>query len=63
MSNITIGLIGVALGLSLIALRVQIGVALGVVSFFGIALLPWHRDVGKLCPHIIHGSIWLSGSF
>ena len=37
MSNITIGLIGIALGLSLIALRVQIGVALGIVSFFGIA--------------------------
>jgi len=39
MSNVTIGLIGIGAGLLLIALRVQIGVALGIVSFFGIAAI------------------------
>lgn len=39
MDNVTIGLIGLAAGLSLIALRIQIGVALGIVSFFGIATI------------------------
>ena len=39
MSNVTIGLIGIGAGLLLIALRVQIEVALGIVSFFGIAAI------------------------
>ena len=39
MSNVTIGLIGIGVGLVLIALRIQIGVALGIVSFFGIAAI------------------------
>ena len=39
MSNVAIGLVGIAAGLLLIALRVQIGVALGIVSFFGIAAI------------------------
>jgi C4-dicarboxylate transporter, DctM subunit len=39
MDNVTIGFIGLAAGLGLIALRVQIGVALGIVSFFGIATI------------------------
>jgi tripartite ATP-independent transporter DctM subunit len=37
MDNLTIGLLGLLAGLALVALRVQIGVALGVVSFIGIA--------------------------
>ena len=36
MSGITIGIIGVLAGLALIALRVPIAVALGIVSFLGI---------------------------
>lgn len=39
MDSVTIGLIGLGAGLVLIALRIQIGVALGIVSFFGIAIL------------------------
>ena len=39
MSNIAIGFVGIAVGLLLIALRIQIGVALGIVSFFGIAAI------------------------
>jgi C4-dicarboxylate transporter, DctM subunit len=39
MDNVAIGFIGLAAGLGLIALRVQIGVALGIVSFFGIATI------------------------
>lgn len=39
MDNVTIGIISVAAGLGLIALRVQVGVALGLVSFFGIAAI------------------------
>jgi C4-dicarboxylate transporter DctM subunit len=39
MSNVAIGLVGIAAGLLLIALRVQIGVALGIVSFLGIAAI------------------------
>lgn len=39
MDNETIGIISVAAGLGLIALRVQIGVALGLVSFLGIAAI------------------------
>lgn len=39
MDSVTIGLIGLGAGLVLIALRIQIGVALGIVSFFGIATL------------------------
>lgn len=39
MSNVQIGLLGIGAGLFLIALRVQIGVALGIVSFFGIAAI------------------------
>jgi tripartite ATP-independent transporter DctM subunit len=39
MSNVAIGLVGIGVGLLLIALRVQIGVALGIVSFFGIAAI------------------------
>ncbi|MCB1809741.1 MAG: TRAP transporter large permease subunit, partial [Candidatus Competibacteraceae bacterium] len=37
MSNLDIGLTGIAVALSLIALRVPIGVALGLVSIFGIS--------------------------
>jgi C4-dicarboxylate transporter DctM subunit len=37
MDNLTIGFLGLAAGLALVALRVQIGVALGAVSFVGIA--------------------------
>src|SRR5690625_1293006 len=37
MDSVTIGFVGLAVGLLLIALRVQIGVALGAVSFIGIA--------------------------
>ena len=39
MENVTIGFIGLGVGLLLVRLRVQIGVALGAVSFFGIALI------------------------
>ena len=39
MSNVTIGLIGIGAGLLSIALQVQIGVALGIVSFFGITAI------------------------
>ncbi len=39
MDNVTIGAVATLAGLGLIALRVQIGVALGVVSFFGIAAI------------------------
>ncbi len=39
MSNIAIGFLGIGCGLLLIALRVQIGVSLGLVSFFGIAAI------------------------
>ncbi|MGE3844695.1 MAG: TRAP transporter large permease [Vicinamibacterales bacterium] len=39
MSNLTIGFVGLAAGLGLIALRVPIGIALGSVSFVGIALI------------------------
>lgn len=39
MSNISIGFLGIGCSLLLIALRVQIGVALGLVSFFGIAAI------------------------
>lgn len=39
MSNLAIGFVGLGFCLLLMALRVQIGVALGVVSFFGIAAI------------------------
>ena len=39
MDNVTIGAISMLCGLGLVALRVQIGVALGLVSFFGIAAI------------------------
>ncbi|MFV0475348.1 MAG: TRAP transporter large permease [Pikeienuella sp.] len=39
MSNIAIGFIGIGVGLALLALRVQIGAALGLVSFIGIGVL------------------------
>ncbi|MBU0583469.1 MAG: TRAP transporter large permease [Alphaproteobacteria bacterium] len=39
MSNVAIGFLGLGAGLFLLALRVQIGVALGLVSFLGIAVL------------------------
>lgn len=39
MSNVAIGFIGLGIGLLLIALRVPIGVALGISSFFGISLV------------------------
>lgn len=39
MDNVTIGAVATLLGLVLIALRIQIGVALGLVSFFGIAAI------------------------
>jgi C4-dicarboxylate transporter, DctM subunit len=39
MDNVTIGLVGIACALGLIALRIQIGVALGLVSFLGIAAI------------------------
>ena len=39
MDHVTIGFIGLGLGLLLVGLRVQIGVALGAVSFLGIALI------------------------
>ena len=47
MSNVAIGFLGVAFGLGLIALRIQIGVALGIVSFFGIAaIVNWRAAWG-----------------
>ena len=47
MSNVAIGFLGLAIGLGLVALRVQIGVALGVVSFFGIAaVVSWRAAWG-----------------
>ena len=47
MSNVAIGFLGVAVGLGLIALRIQIGVALGIVSFFGIAaIVNWRAAWG-----------------
>lgn len=47
MSNVAIGFIGIFVGLGLIALRVQIGVALGLVSFFGIAsIVNWRAAWG-----------------
>ena len=39
MDNVTIGIVATLAGLFLIALRIQIGVALGIVSFFGIAAI------------------------
>lgn len=39
MDNLTIGLVATLIGLGLLALRIQIGVALGIVSFFGIAAI------------------------
>ncbi|MCC2662389.1 MAG: transporter, DctM subunit [Geminicoccaceae bacterium] len=39
MDKLTIGLLALGGGLALIALRIQIGVALGIVSFFGIAAI------------------------
>lgn len=39
MSNVAIGFLGLGFGLLLIALRVQIGVAVGIVSFIGIAII------------------------
>ena len=39
MSNVAIGFIGLGIGLVLLALRIQIGVALGLVSFIGIGVL------------------------
>ena len=39
MENVTIGFLGLGVGLVLLLLRVQIGVALGVVSFIGIGIL------------------------
>lgn len=39
MDNLTIGTLGLVAGLALVALRVQIGVALGAVSFIGIAAI------------------------
>ncbi len=39
MSDITIGLAGLALGFVLIALRMQIGAALALISFLGIAMI------------------------
>lgn len=39
MSNLAIGFAGLGIGLVLMALRVQIGVALGIISFFGIAAI------------------------
>lgn len=39
MENLTIGFLGLGAGLILLMLRVQIGVALGLVSFIGIAVL------------------------
>lgn len=47
MSNVAIGFTGIGIGLILLALRVQIGVALGLVSFVGIAvLLNWKAAWG-----------------
>jgi len=47
MSNVAIGFIGIGFGLILLALRVQIGVALGLVSFIGIGvLLSWKAAWG-----------------
>lgn len=47
MSNVAIGFLGLFLGLALVAFRVQIGVALGVVSFFGIAaVVNWRAAWG-----------------
>ena len=39
MDKVEIGMLALAGGLGLIALRIQIGVALGIVSFFGIAAI------------------------
>ena len=39
MSNVAIGFVGLGIGLVLLALRIQIGVALGLVSFIGIGVL------------------------
>jgi hypothetical protein len=47
MSNVAIGFIGLFIGLGLVALRIQIGVALGIVSFFGIAaVVNWRAAWG-----------------
>lgn len=39
MDNVTIGFLGLGAGLALLLMRVQIGVALGIVSFIGIGIL------------------------
>lgn len=39
MDNVTIGIVATLAGLALAMLRIQIGVALGIVSFFGIAAI------------------------
>lgn len=47
MSSVAIGFVGIGFGLILLALRVQIGVALGLVSFIGIGvLLSWRAAWG-----------------
>lgn len=47
MDNFTIGMLATLAGVVLIALRVQIGVSLGIVSFFGIAaILGWRPALG-----------------
>ena len=47
MENVTIGFIGIGAGIVLLLLRVQIGVALGLVSFIGIAVLLNMRAAGR----------------
>jgi tripartite ATP-independent transporter DctM subunit len=47
--NFTIGLLATLAGMVLLALRIQIGVALGIVSFFGIAaILGWRPAWGMV---------------
>lgn len=49
MDNFTVGMLATLAGVVLIALRVQIGVALGVVSFFGIGtILGWRPAWGMV---------------
>ena len=49
MDKFTIGMLATGAGVILIALRIQIGVALGIVSFFGIAtILGWRPAWGMV---------------
>ena len=56
MENVTIGFIGIGAGIVLLLLRVQIGVALGLVSFIGIAGLGYQIQLSL--DDLLYGQVW-----